>query len=164
MTNIRVSKQQRIPKLPGGALLKGIGSQSRVTGFKINFSEKPQYQTVPKIPQDILEIKIIIQEAQKLLSKGVIVECSKETGDFVSAVITRQKKDSNFRTTLNLKYLNEFVQYQHFKMESFLDSWMESFDRKDAFFTVPIHEFHQKNFKFESKDKVYKFVGMPNGY
>ena len=32
------------------------------------------------------------------------------------------------------------------------------------FFTVPIHESHQKYFKFEWIDKVYKFLGMSNGY
>ena len=41
---------------------------------------------------------------------------------------------------------------------------MASVDLKDAFFTVPIHESHQKYFKFECTNKVYKLVGMPNGY
>ena len=61
---------------------------------------------VPKIPHDILETEIITQEVKKLLSKGVIVECSRETGDFA-----RQKKDGTLRAILNLKYPNEFVQY-----------------------------------------------------
>ena len=106
------------------------------------------------------------------MGKEVIVECSSETGDFLSTVFTRQKKDGTFRTILNLKYLNEFVQYQHFKMESFLgvfkitkpNAWMVSLDLKDVFFTVPIHKSHQKYFKFEWIDKVYKFVRMPNGH
>ena len=106
------------------------------------------------------------------MGKEVIVECSRETGDFVSTVFTRQKKDGTFRTILNLKYLNEFVQYQHFKMKPLLDvskiikpnAWGAIVDLKDAFFTVPIHESRQKHFKFEWTDKVYKFVGMPNGY
>ena len=72
---------------------------------------------VPKIPDDMLETEAITQELTKLLNKGVIVEWSRETGDFVSTVFTRQKKDGTFRTILNLKYLNEFVQYQPFKME-----------------------------------------------
>ena len=38
---------------------------------------------------------------------------------------------------------------------------MASVDLKDVFFTVPIRESHQKYFKLEWKDKVYKFVGMP---
>ena len=105
------------------------------------------------------------------MNKGVIVECSGET-DFVSIVFNRQKKDGTFRIISNLKYLNEFVQYQHFKMESLLDVfkimkpnvWIASIDLKDRLFTVPIHESHQKCFKFEWTDKVYKPVEMSNGY
>ena len=67
-------------------------------GFKINFKEKPQYQNVPKIPHDMSETEIITQEVKKLLNKGVIAECSRETGDFVFTVFTRQKKDGTFRT------------------------------------------------------------------
>ena len=69
----------------------------------------------------MLETEIITQEVKKLLSKGAIVGCSRETGDFVSTVFTRQNKDGAYRTILNLKYLNKFVQYQHFKIESLLD-------------------------------------------
>ena len=44
------------------------------------------------------------------------------------------------------------------------NAWIASVDLKDAFFTTPIHESHQKYFKFEWKDKVCKFVGMQNEY
>ena len=75
------------------------------------------------------------------MNKGVIVECSRETDDFVSTVFTRQKKDDSFRTILKLKYLNQLVQYQLFKMESLLhvfkiikpNAWMASVDLKDLF-------------------------------
>ena len=41
---------------------------------------------------------------------------------------------------------------------------MASVALKDVFFTVPIHKSHQKYVKLEWIDKVYKFVGLPNGY
>ena len=53
----------------------------------------------------MLETEIITQEAKKPLSKGVISEYFRETGDFVSTVFTRQIKDGTFRTILNLKYI-----------------------------------------------------------
>ena len=58
-------------------------------GLKISFAEKPQYQNVPKISQDMLGTKIITQEVKKILNKGVIVECSRKADDFVSIVLTR---------------------------------------------------------------------------
>ena len=125
-----------------------------------------------KIPDDMLETEIITQEVKKLLNKGRTVDCSRKTVDFVSTLFTRQQKDGTFRTILNLKYLNEFVQYQHFQMQSLFDVFkiikpnalMANVDLKDTFVTVPIHESHQKLFKIEWIDKVYKFLGMLNGY
>ena len=41
--------------------------------------------------------------------------------------------------------------------------FMASIDLKDAFFSVPVYENHQKSLKFFVKDN-YEFVCMPNGY
>ena len=110
-------------------------------------------------------------EINKLLKKGVITKCEKEQDDFISTVFTREKKDGTFRTILNLKYLHEFVEYKHFQMESLedvfkiikKDVWMTSADLNDAFFTINVHIFHQKCFKFEWFNQFYKFLGMPKG-
>ena len=141
-------------------------------GLKIDFKESPRNICVPKIQHSTKEIEIINSEIQKLLDKGVIVQCDREPNDFVSTVFTREKKDGSSRTILNLKHLNEFVRYRHFKMVSLSDVfktikkdvWMESVDLKDAFFTVSVHISHQKYFKFGWFQNFYKFLGMPNGY
>ena len=73
---------------------------------------------------------------------------------------------------LNLKRLNNYVSYQHFKMESLKNvidilqpySWMASVDLKDAFYSIHVNENYQKFFKFKWKGKLYKYLGMPNGY
>ena len=141
-------------------------------GLKIDFKNKPQLVNVPKIPYNAEEKSIINLEIGKLLKKGVITKCQKEEDDFISTVFIREKKDGTFRTILNLKYLNEFVEYKHFKMESLenvfqiikKDVWMSSVDLKDAFFTIPVHILHQKHFKFEWFNQFYKFLVMPYGY
>ena len=138
--------------------------------LKINFKETPGNTSSPKIPHFEQEIKVMNTETKKLLAKGVIIECERDKGGFISTIFTRQKKDGSFRTILNLKHLNHYVNYQHFKMESLNDVfkiikrgvWMASVDLKDAFFTVPVHKLNQKNFMFEWIQKFYKFVGMPN--
>ena len=38
-------------------------------------------------------------------------------GEYISNRFIRQKKDGSYRLILNLKNLNQFVQYHHFKME-----------------------------------------------
>ena len=133
---------------------------------------KPGITSAPKIPHSEQEIKAINTEIKKLLAKVVIIECERDKGGFTSTIFTRQKKDGFFRTILNLKHLNHFVNYQHFKMEFRKATfkiikkgvWMASADLKDVFFTVPLHKLHQKCFMFEWIQKFYKFVGMPNGY
>ena len=60
------------------------------------------------------------------------------------------------RTILNLKNLNEFVEYHHFKMDTLEsaitiikpDGYMASIDLEDASYTVAIAEEHQKYLKF----------------
>ena len=99
-------------------------------------------------------------------------KCEKEQYDFICSVFTREKKDGTFRAILKLKYLNEFVKYKHFKMESLedvfkitkKDVWMASVDLNDAFFKISVHILHQKYFKFEWFNQLYKFLGMPNKY
>ena len=128
------------------------------------------------VPQKFLIVNmknaIINAEIEELLQKGVIIKCEREDNGFVSTIFTRENKDGSFRTILNLKCLNKFVKYKHFKMESLKDAFkiikqgerMASVDLKDAFFTVSVHKSHQKYFKFEWFKDFYKFIGMPNGY
>ena len=86
-------------------------------------------------------------------------------------IFVREKKDGNHRMILNLKPLNKFVKYRHFKMDS-LNSvlklvhrgmWMSSVDLKQAYYTCPVAEKHQKYLKFFWKGKLYKYVCFPNG-
>lgn len=58
-------------------------------------------------------------EVDKLITKGVIVQVARETGEFISTRFLRPNKDGTHRTTiLNLKAFNAFVAYHHFKMDT----------------------------------------------
>ena len=57
------------------------------------------------------EQRIIDSEILKLLEKGIIEPCVPETGESITTVFLRPKKDGNYRMTLNLKRLNSFVEY-----------------------------------------------------
>ena len=37
-------------------------------------------------------------------------------------------------------------------------------DIKDAYYSIPIEEFHQRFLKFKCEGKLYKFMVLPNGY
>ena len=55
----------------------------------------------------------------------------------------------------SLKHVIDIIQPQ---------AWMASVDLKDAFYSIHVNEEYQKFFKFKWKGKLYKYLGMPNGY
>ena len=61
----------------------------------------------------------ISMEISKLLSKGLLELTHRSPGDFISNIFVRPKKDGSYRMILNLKPLNEFVDYHHLKMDTF---------------------------------------------
>ena len=71
---------------------------------------------------------------------------------------------------LNLKQLNESVEYHHFEMDT-LETvtgtlkprcFVASVDLKDAYYTVPIHPDHQKHLKFMFHGCLYQYTCLPN--
>ena len=116
-------------------------------------------------------MSIINSEIQKLKSKKVIVNTDKGTGDYISGIFTRIKKDDSHRMILNLKNFNKFICYRHFKMESMQnvlnvvkkDAFMASIDLKDAFYSVQVAAHHQK-YLICFANQYLKFTCMPNGY
>lgn len=143
-----------------------------ITGTTIDFHSHPVQHTVPSQKNlTSLEGEIIDSEIAKLLSKGVIIKTDHEDGEFISPIFIRPKKDGSNRMILNLKGLNKFIQYCHFKMETLQSAvrlmtpncYMATIDLKDAYYSVPIKLDHQKYLSFCWRDSIYKFVCFPNG-
>ena len=74
----------------------------------------------------------------------------------------------DYRVIINLKELNKFIVYQHFKMDS-LKSVTDLMIRgcfmasMDTYYTVPIAVEHQKYLKYMWKGKLYQYTCLPNG-
>ena len=60
-------------------------------------------------------------EIRRLLAKSVIIECEREQVGFISTVFTRQEKDVYFIVILDLKHINHYGGYNHFKMKLLKD-------------------------------------------
>ena len=102
------------------------------------------------------EVIIVDNELEKLIQKGVITRVREEREVYLSNIFLRPKKNGTFRLILNLKGLNEEIEYQKFKMET-LESivklvrpncFMASLDLSDAYYTVPVAPEHQKKCVF----------------
>ena len=106
-----------------------------------------------------------------MLEKRIIKVSKHEQGEYISPIFVSPKKDGTFRMTLNLKKLNTYVVYHHFKMESIWSAirlmtpncFMASIDLKDAYYSVPIASEDQKYLKFEWDNTLYQFTCFPNG-
>ena len=90
-----------------------------VRGATIEFDTRP-YNT--KHPQSAFSVEesAIDSEVAKLLSKNIIETTDHTPYEVISNIFIRPKKDGGHRLILNLKGLNQFVTYHHFKMETLL--------------------------------------------
>lgn len=141
-------------------------------GIYIQFTDEPTQMREP-VPISFSEDErmIIDAEIEKFLKKEIIVECDHTLGEFISTIFIHPKKDGAYRVILNLKKLNEHVEYHHFKMDTIhtcislmeQDCYMASIDLRDAYYTIPVAKHHQKYLKFRWHGKLYKYTCMENG-
>ena len=85
----------------------------------MKFAEVPVCQFVPPLNFSPVETEIIDAEISKLLSKGVLVNTTREPD--VSRIFTKTTNDGNYRMILNLKTLNEFLKLKYCKLVNTLD-------------------------------------------
>ena len=114
-------------------------------------------------PEEEVEIQIILEE---MLHKQIIRETNHESTEFVSPTFIVRKPDGGTRLILNLKELNQFVKYEHFKMDIIKtiinlvtrNCFMATRDLKDACYSIAISSLFQKFLKFKWKEKLYCFT------
>ena len=145
-----------------------------VDGYKLKFVNNcPPFQEYRPRPYKLKldEIPEINKEIQKLFKRGVIEPTLPEYGDFVSNIFTRPKKDGTLRMILDLSRLNDFIQYHHFKMDTFdvaaklvtRNCYMASLDLKDAYYSISIDSESRKYLKFIWNGKMWQFKVLCNG-
>lgn len=124
------------------------------TGVYSDFLREPRQISKPATVVMSKEMGAICdQEVKELLTKGAIIEISDESEGFVCSLFVIPKRMGGFRPIVNLKPLNKFIEYEHFKMENlqtvrFLlreGDWMVKLDLKDAYLAVPVHASHKKS-------------------
>ena len=145
---------------------------SSIKGVKIEFVDCPKQTMIPREYNfDATEVVIIDKQIEKFLQTGVIETTTHCKGEYISNIFIRPKKDGSYRLILNLKNLNQFVQYHHFKMENLKSAitlmspncYMASIDLKDAYYSVSIDTTHRKYLHFIWKNQLFQFTCLPNG-
>ena len=143
-----------------------------VKGWEIPLIDTP---TQNKIPQDVrmnnLESQAMDKEVEDMLAKGAIRVAIPKEDQFLSNVFVTPKGEGQYRPIINLKRLNEYVPYHHFKMEGLKDvkhllnkgDWMCKIDLKDAYFSVPLGTRSRKLVRFRWKGVLYEFLCLAFG-
>ena len=121
-------------------------------------------------PTPALEV-VLDQEVRDLLDKQAVhlVDQQLQTEGFISSLFVVPKKGGGNRPVVNLKPLNQFLIYEHFKMEGIhmlrdllkQGDWLVKIDLKDAYLTVPIWKDHQKYLRFLWNDSMLEFACLP---
>lgn len=64
------------------------------------------------------ESDLISKEVETLLDKGAIERVYDLKGAYFSSIFIVPKKDGSLRPIINLRNLNEYIEYHHFKQEN----------------------------------------------
>ena len=143
-----------------------------VVGYKLELTAPPvQHKVKAPLRFSLTESKKIEAEISELFQKGALTNVTPDSDQFVSNLFLVSKRDGGSRPVINLKDLNEYLQYNHFKMEGIHllrdlmrpNDWLGKIDLKDAYFVVPIWENHKKYLRFLWKDSLLEFACLPFG-
>jgi hypothetical protein len=144
-----------------------------IRGYHITFQETPVQRYVGgQISYSMEERLFLRKEIRELVGKGVIVEVDHIEGEYISHVFLREKKDKDkFRMILNLKKVNQYIEKEHFKMDTLTAAlamvyegcWFLSLDFTDAYYTVRVAPESRKFLRFEFEGRLYEFTCLPNG-
>ena len=143
-----------------------------IKGYRIIFNELPEQFVQPTVyPMSNLEKQKINLEINKMLAMGVVEFTQHQKDEFVSNIFARPKKDGSVRVILNLTKLNDYVEYQKFKMDTFMTvvkmvtpyCYMATIDLKLAYYLIPVHVLDRKYLKFMWNDKLMQYTVLPNG-
>lgn len=145
--------------------------------YALEFIEPPIRQLIPPDCVMSKEMDMVCEkEVKSLLSKGAEVvakTANQPEGGFISNIFTILKKLGGIRPFLNLKHLNKFIMYKHFKMEGLAcvkhiiqpGDQMVKLDLQDAYFLFAVTPEPRKFLRFSGKTScmnihVYPFASL----
>ena len=166
---------RKVPNLPLAGRLKyflgdtykGSRNLRNCKGVKDTFSKKSntgKSYPMPHIGQeqaDLLQVEI-----DNMLKKGAVQQTEHQAGEFLGNTFLTRKKDGGNRPVVNLRYLNEFIPCQNFKMERLFclrellhdGDYICKLDMKDAYFSVPLHQSSRNYVRFSWSGNLYEFL------
>ena len=143
-----------------------------VSGYKLEFVQLPFQEKIPNAIKFSKEETVLVrQEIDQLLQKCAIRQVPSYQCHFQSNLFLVPKKGGGQRPVVNLRQLNTFLSYEHFKMEGIhmvrdliiQNDFMGKLDLKDAYLMIPIIDQHQKYLGFTWENQSYLFRSLAFG-
>ena len=138
-----------------------------VKGYRIPFIKIPFQRKIRNFTKMMKkQLALVDLELKEVLRKGTIIRTQPAQGEFFSNLFHAGKKDGGYCPAINLKMLNQFIPFLHFKIESPSQlnhiiqegDWMCKLDLKDAYFSVPLDRSSRKFVRFQWKGTPYEFL------
>ena len=127
----------------------------------------PVQEETPKVPKFNQEQqKQVDLEKKAMLEKRSISKVCHSKKEFYSSLFLISKKDGGSHAVINLKDLNQFIPYKHFKMEGLQKyvlqkmDYMCKIDLKDAYFSVALHKDLRNLARFLWAGNLYGFLSL----
>ena len=143
-----------------------------VRGHCLSFYQDPVQWHRPRPRQMAADMRdLVTKEVTSLVEKGALVEVPGSTPSFVSPLFVVPKKSDKMRPVADLRELNAFVKYEHFKMESITTlrellqqgDYMVKMDLTDAYLSMPVHANLHELLAVMWQDCLYHFTAVPFG-
>ncbi|OXA45296.1 putative enzymatic polyprotein [Folsomia candida] len=147
--------------------LPSVGKKvlSIINGYKLPFKTilNPTFLSNKEV--SIQETNDIDTSIRELIQLGAIERCNNDPNQFVSPIFLVPKPDGSKRFIINLKHLNEYLQYSKFKMEDLRsairlmenDCYMTTIDLKNAYYLISVSRSDRKFLRFSWKGELYQF-------
>ena len=89
-----------------------------VKSYRISFIKIPFQQKTLNFPKmKKKQIALVDLELKEMLRKGAIMRIQLAQSEFLSNLFLVGKNNGSYRPVINLKMLNQFIHFLHFKME-----------------------------------------------
>ena len=143
-------------------------------GYTLPFRIRPNLTRSPNIISCYVNPhrNLYLLEASQVIDKNAVelVNNQKSLGVF-NCLFFEPKPNNNWRPTLDLSNLNQFLKVQKFKMETLetirtslqQGEWVTSIDFNDAYFHIPIQKQSREFLRFHVQGKTYQFKALPFG-
>jgi len=146
-------------------------------GLRLPWAQGPPPTNITKkrrqVPLEDREFLLMSQKISEWEHDFVITRVPQILMDeiFVSTIFPVPKGPDDVRPVINLRDLNEYLVYEHFKMESLqsavdllqTNDYMTKVDIKSAFQHIPIHKDDQKYLVFVWEGKTFMYRTAPFG-